>query len=272
MAAPRQPQRQTGTMITANSTLMESSSRTVVEQLLRDKPSFHLDGICQWNSLPETRAAIRDSVKPGDVTLETGVGASTVVFAACGAHHTAISPSAREHARVAEYCERIGVDTSRLTFIEGLSEDELPARLTRERTLDVAVIDGAHSFPFPEVDWFYVTRALKIGGKLLMDDIPIPAVTPLFHHMQLEDNWRLDGIFDDRAVAFTLVAPPAPEDWPNQRFNGAYPDYSFAGLPKRLRLTAKFQLARARSRAARRYPALKRVYRQAASRRSGLTP
>ena len=245
---------------------MTNNSTMIVERLLADRPSFHLGGACQWNSLPETLAAISQSVEPGDATLETGVGASTVVFAARGAHHTAISPDPGEHARVTEYCQQIGVDTSRLTFVEGLSDDVLPSLLTRERTLDAAFIDGAHSFPYPEIDWYYITRALKIGGKLLMDDISIPAVMPLFHHMRLEDNWRLDRILDDRAVAFTLLAAPQPEDWPSQRFNDGYPDFSFASFPRRLSLAANFRLAQARARAAQRYPSLRKLYRESLGR------
>lgn len=235
----------------------------VVQRLLTDRPSFHLGGMAHWYSLPQTLAAIRASVKPGDVTLETGVGASTVVFAAGGASHTSISPDAGEHERVREYCRQIGVDTSGLTFIEGFSDEILPSLLGRDRSLDVAFIDGAHSFPFPEVDWHYVTRALKIRGKLLMDDIPIPAVAPLYRHMALEPNWRVDAVLDDRAAAFTLLAAPEPEDWPGQPFNRGYPDYRFIEGPTRLRLQGRYRLGKLRNSAARRYPTLRRVYRRA---------
>jgi hypothetical protein len=192
-----------------------------------------------------------------------------VVFAASGAHHTAISPDGREHERVLGYCRDNGIDASRVTFIEGLSDDVLPALLSRERTLDVAFIDGAHGFPFPEVDWFYVTRALKVGGKLVMDDISIPAVTPLFHHMRLEDHWRVDEILDDRAGAFTLLAEPPPEDWRGQRFNAHSPDLSFVGLSKRLPLATRFRLAKIRAGAAERYPSLRRAYRGSVGRLAG---
>jgi hypothetical protein len=239
---------------------MTADNLPIVDRLLRDRPAFHLGGERNWNSLPQTLEAICNAVRRDHVTLETGVGASTVIFAASGAYHTAISPAGEEHRRVIDYCHQVGVDTSRLTVVEGLSDDELPKRLTRERTLDVAFIDGAHSFPFPEVDWFYVTRAMKVGGRLLMDDIPIPAVVPLFRHMELEDNWRLEGILDNRAAAFTLLAVPEPEDWPRQRFNDGYPDYSFAGLKTRLGLTARFRLARTRAALAQRYPAVREAY------------
>jgi predicted O-methyltransferase YrrM len=241
--------------------LMTVDNVSIVDQLLRDRPAFHRGGERNWNSLPQTLEAIRNAVECNHVTLETGVGASTVIFATCGAYHTAISPDGEEHRRVLEYCSQIDVDTSRLTFVEGLSDDELPRRLTRERTLDVAFIDGAHSFPFPEVDWFYVTRSLKVGGCLVMDDIPIPAVMPLFRHMQFEHNWELEGVLDNRAAAFRLLAVPEPEDWPAQRFNDSYPDYSFADLHTRFGLEVRHRVARARAGMADRYPTLRKAYR-----------
>jgi hypothetical protein len=236
----------------------------IVERLLTDRPSFHMGGSARWASLPETLEAIRDGVQPGHVTLETGVGASSVVFAAGGARHTAISPDGSEHGLVRRYCREIGVDDGRLTFIAECSEDVLPTLLSRKRTLDVAFIDGAHSFPFAEVDWCYITRALKTGGKLILDDINIPSVEPVFRHMSLEPNWRLDGVLDNRGAAFTLLAPPRPDDfWPAQRMNSSYPDFSFAPAHRRLQLVASHRASEFRGAVSRRNPTLARTYKRA---------
>jgi Methyltransferase domain len=243
-------------------TVRSTDGLNAVQRLLTDQPSFHMSGEAHWDCTPGTLEGILGSVKADDSTIETGAGASTVVFAAAGTNHTAISPMADEHQRIRDYCQRIGVDHSRINFVVGLSDDVLPSMLGRDRTLDAAFIDGAHSFPFPEVDWYYITRALKIGGKLLLDDIPIPAVAPVFRHMALEPNWCLDGIFDDRAAAFTLLAPPQPEDWTNQPFNKGYPDLSFADLPTRLRLATAYRVKQIRRGTAQRYPALRRVYKR----------
>jgi predicted O-methyltransferase YrrM len=234
----------------------------VVQRLLTDRPSFHLGGEARWDALPQTLEMIRRSARHGDSTIEVGAGASTVVFAASGACHTAISPNPAEHQRVRDYCRRIGVDESRISFVTGLSEDVLPSLLGRDRTLEVAFIDGAHSFPFPMIDWYYISRSLKVGGRLLLDDIPIPAVAQIFRHMRLEHNWRLDGVFDDRAAAFTLLAPPGPEVWAQQAFNSGYPDFSFAGLPKGPILETAYRVRQLRGRAGRRYPWLRRIYRR----------
>jgi hypothetical protein len=222
----------------------------VVAKLQADQPRFHVGGTVRWDSLPETLRLIDRTVRDGDTTLETGCGASTVVFLAGGAHHTVISPNKDEHDRVRDYCRKIGLNDSRLTSIAGSSDEVLP-ELCRDRVFDVAFIDGAHSFPYPEVDWHYVTRALKVGATLVIDDVPIPAVIPLFKHMSVEPNWRLEAILDDRAAAFSLLAPPAPEDWSVQPFNRHYPDCSFAPLPLRARLLGEHWMKLARRQAAR---------------------
>jgi hypothetical protein len=232
----------------------------VVAQLLKDRPVFHLGGTARWDVLPGTLSAIQERVRDGDRTLETGCGASTVVFAAQGAHHTSISPDPSEHENVRAYCEQIGVDPSRLDFIAVSSDSVLP-ELCTDRVLDAAFIDGAHTFPYPAVDWHYVARALKIGGWLLLDDIPIPAVSFVFKYMQSDPSWRLEEILDERTAAFTLISEPTLEDWTVQPFNRR-PDYSFASLPDRARLSAASEVARLRTGLARRYPRLRTASRR----------
>jgi hypothetical protein len=232
--------------------VVEQKSVDVVTRILEDRPIFHEGGKTRWDSLPGTLRAIKEFVRPGDRTLETGVGASTVVFASGGAVHTAISPSADEHERVSAYCRSIGVDDSNVTFVVGCSDDVLPT-YPAERVLDAAFIDGAHSFPYPAIDWYYVFRSLKIGGRLLLDDIPVPAVASVFHFMQSEPNWRLDSIHDQRTALFTLVSEAAPEDWTLQPFNRRL-DFAFAPFPDRVRLHTAEYVRELRQYLSRRHP------------------
>jgi predicted O-methyltransferase YrrM len=231
----------------------------VVVRLLADRPTFHFNGATRRGALPGALAFLAASVRDGDVTLEVGAGMSTVVFAAAGARHTAISPDPDEHRLIREYCDRAGIDHSRVRFIEGRSEDVLPAVFGQDRTLDLAFIDGAHSYPAPVTDWFYVTRSLKAGATLVMDCIYVPAVGQMFRHMQLEPNWRLDEILDDRTAAFTMLAPPSQrDDWKRQPFNRAYPDFSFADPRRRLLLRARWRARHLHSALSRRLALLSR--------------
>jgi precorrin-6B methylase 2 len=208
-----------------------------VQQLLAERPKFHMSGEAWWDATPGTLTAIQRIVKPGDVTFEIGAGTSTVVFVGAGAWHTAVSADPAEHELIRQYCKKIGLDDARLKFIAGRSDDVVPTRFSPERALDVAFVEGSRSFPLPVIDWHYVARALKIDGKILLDDIRIPAVARIFRHMRLEPAWRLDGIFDHRISEFTLLSEPplaGTLDCREQPFNIDYPDYNFEHIPTRI--------------------------------------
>jgi SAM-dependent methyltransferase len=214
----------------------------VLKRIGTDAPAMHGDGQLRWDVSPGTLQFLADSVRVGDRTLEVGCGVSTVVFASCGAQHTAMSPAPDEFANTVAYCAQLGVDTEGLDYREGLSHDILPE--FRDE-LDVALIDGAHSFPYPIVDFHYVSRLLRPGGLLVLDDVPIPAVGILYHFLISEPAWRRVAVLDDRAAAFRLLRPlDAGDPWGSQRINEAYPDYSFLGPGRQVQVRAVETLAR----------------------------
>ena len=113
----------------------------LTDRLRSRPPELHGAGE-YWGLAWSALEWIEENVRPGMATLETGAGASTIVFAACGADHDAVTPDPVEEARVRDMCERLGVDSSGVTFHIGLSEDVLPRWEPRE--LDLVLIDGAH--------------------------------------------------------------------------------------------------------------------------------
>jgi predicted O-methyltransferase YrrM len=232
---------------------------SVVERIARDLPAMHKDGQARWDVSPATLAFLAATVREADRTLEVGCGVSTVVFAATGARHLAISPAPDEMSRIREYCARIGVDSRCVDYREGLSHEVLPT-LTGE--YDVVLVDGAHAFPFPVVDFHYVSRLLRPGGVLVLDDVPIPSVATVYRFLMSEPAWVRLAVLDDRAAAFRLVRPvDAGDPWGSQAMNAGYPDFSF--LPPARRTLVSVVERGARSRAARRvrgrFPALDRV-------------
>lgn len=219
----------------------------VVERLIREQPSFHaVEGERRvWNAGPETLRMITGHVGPGHATAETGSGASTVVFAACGARHVAVSPHAAEHERVRAWCCEAGVSDEELRFVAGYAEDVLPGLGLRD--LDAAFVDGKHSFPHPVIDWHYLSRALRVGGVLMLDDLPVPAVAVVARAMLDAAEWELLALADDRAAAFRKLAqPPGGDAWQEQPFNRGFPDYSFARRRRRAVLAARHSFRRLR--------------------------
>ena len=167
-------------------------------------------------------------------TLETGAGASTVVFAAKGASHTAISPVPDEHANIARYCEDRGIPTDSLRFIAESSHTALIDTWQPE-PLDLVLIDGAHSFPFPVLDWFFTASHLKVGGRVLVDDAYQPAVNVLVRYLRSHAAWELEAVLGHRTPCFRKVREDVVSfDWDDRALGRARFDY----LPPARRLTA----------------------------------
>jgi hypothetical protein len=134
-------------------------------------------------------------------TLETGAGASTVVFAASGAAHVAISPDPEEHARISRYCEEEGIALDRVRFIAESSHTAL-VETWQPEPLDVVLIDGAHSFPFPILDWINTASHLRVGGRVLVDDANQPTANLLSRFLRKSPSWELETVLGHRTPCF----------------------------------------------------------------------
>lgn len=198
-------------------------AQRIVDELITSAPAFHREGDEPqvWNARAQTLAYIAGAVRSGDRTAETGVGASTVAFVAAGAVHTAISPVVDEHDAVRGYCVDRGLSIDRLELIEGYSEAILPT-FYPQHGLDVAFIDGKHSFPHPIVDWHYLATIVRLDGLVVLDDLAAPAVEMICRAVLSDPCWSLDAALDGQAVAFRKLAhPPAGDPWRDQHVASA---------------------------------------------------
>jgi hypothetical protein len=121
---------------------------------------------------PKLVPHLRDAVEPGARSMETGSGISTIVLLVLGAQHTSISPDGGEAERIRAYCEENDIPVDGFTPMVSKSEDVLP-NLELDAELDLIIVDGNHAFPAPMVDWFYMTRHLRTGGMLVVDDVEL---------------------------------------------------------------------------------------------------
>jgi hypothetical protein len=173
-------------------------------------------------------------------TLETGSGASTIVFAARGASHTAISPVPDEHARIADWCATHGIACDGVRFIAASSHTALLNDWTPE-PLDVVLVDGAHSFPFPVLDWMYTAEHLRVGGRMLIDDAYQPAVNVLARYLRANPSWELEVVPGHRTPVFRKVAQAALSfDWDDRALGRARFDYLPPG--RRVAAAARYRL------------------------------
>jgi predicted O-methyltransferase YrrM len=225
----------------------------LVDRIAAERPDLHPgDRHGDWAMDPSALRMLARHVKPGQRTLEVGSGASTVIFAAAGATHLAISRDAGEHARIREYCQALGIDHERVTMLAGSSDRLLPT-LPEEPPYDLALIDGAHSFPHPVVDFHHASGRLRAGGILMLDDVPIPSVGAVARHLRADRHWRLLEVAGGQAAAFLkLGGEEDGDDWWHQPFNRRYPDFCLSSRPEALARRVRFLGHRLRRRLGRR--------------------
>jgi hypothetical protein len=195
-------------------------ARHLLDALLADPPVVHTMGrpdlLGVWATDRDCYEMIISSVRPGDLTLETGAGLSTLLFAAAGAAHTVVTPIDAERDRLVEAAARLGVDLGNVRFILAPSDDALPT--LDPGPLSLVLIDGAHGFPAPILDWYYAGRHLRAGGLLIVDDIPLPAPATLLAFLESDPAWlRVKGT--DKWAAFrrqgdgTLLVEHHQQPW-----------------------------------------------------------
>jgi hypothetical protein len=209
---------------------------TTLQTLLADRPAIHGEvgaDLETFGLLEEGLQFLEQTVQPGWRTLETGSGYSTIVFAQRGAEHTCVVPNQPEVDRILAYCASRGIATDTLDFRVQPSERVLPTLDTGP--LDLILIDGSHSFPQVFIDWFYTAQALKIGGRLMLDDVHVWTGRILRDFLAAEPAWRIDDELGGRTTLLTKVGEVDPDQlWVDQRYVFSK---SHLGLPSMARMS-----------------------------------
>lgn len=162
----------------------------------------------------------------GDIrrTVETGSGKTTVLFSHLSPHHTVF---ALDHARSVS-CVR----ESPLCRMEAVHVVDGPTQLTLPRyefaePLQVALIDGPHGYPFPDLEYYYLYPQIAPGGLLLIDDTNIPSIGRMRDIIAADEMFEQIDVVADTAFLRRTTAPlfdPLGDGWWLQAFNKSYYD------------------------------------------------
>ena len=184
-------------------------SASLTGRLRAQPPLLHGAGDAYFGLSWDALHWLEESVDSSMATLETGTGSSTIVFAASGSRHVAISPASEEHDRIQTYCREHSISTDNVDFIADASHRALDGQWASHE-LDVALLDGAHGFPYPVLDWVLVAPHLKIGGHVLVDDAHLEPVTPLVRYLNASSSWHLEAVLGVRTPCFRKLDDREP--------------------------------------------------------------
>jgi predicted O-methyltransferase YrrM len=139
-------------------------------------------------------------------TLETGVAFGLSTLAICEAltalgtvpvrgqspcHHYGVDPeqhSVHGGAALASL-KRAGLD-SVFELLEGPSHLMLPKLLEKGVVLDLAFIDGWHTFDYTLLDFFYLDKMLRPGGVMLLHDRSWPSKQKVMRFMMTHRRYK----------------------------------------------------------------------------------
>jgi hypothetical protein len=190
-----------------------------VEQLPHD---WHICGSMSRECL---RAIVRIAgSRMIDHSVETGSGKTTLLFSHMSRDHKVfsidnISGFANNSISVVKDSELF--NARNVEWIEGPSQRTLP-KYDFKHKLQLALIDGPHGYPFPDLEYYYLYPHLDEGALLIVDDIHIPTIGHMFDFLKEEDMFRLVEVVDKTAFFERTTAPmfdPYTDGWYEQKYN-----------------------------------------------------
>lgn len=236
--------------------MTENSLQDIAAKIADLPPDWHQAGSMTPRVL-EAMAALMAGMPPIQSSVETGSGKTTLLFSHASSQHLTFAldcgNGSIERVKESDLFRRGNVE-----FIEGSSQKTLPQRKF-DREIDIALIDGPHGYPFPELEYFHLYPHIRKGGYLLLDDIQIPTITSMFRILSADKMWDLKEVVDDLAIFQRTDhkgVDPYEDGWWKQGFNESHYNRSNGGdgrpglgrkarnavarvLPKRVKLAAK---------------------------------
>ncbi|MBL8232126.1 MAG: class I SAM-dependent methyltransferase [Bryobacterales bacterium] len=152
-------------------------------------------------------------------SVETGCGATTLLLSHLSENHTVFAVDYAGSIRNVRQSSLLRKDVVR--FVEGPSQLHLP-RHAFEQKVQLALIDGPHAYPFPDLEYYYLYPHLDTGAILILDDIHIPTIHNLFRFLRSDDMFQLDEVISSTAFFTRTSSPvfdPAGDNWCSQKHN-----------------------------------------------------
>lgn len=152
-------------------------------------------------------------------SIETGVGRTTLLLSHISARHTVFAVEGGGSLSKVRASPLLRAEV--VTFVERPTQVALPQHHF-DAPLDLALLDGPHAYPFPEVEYWSVYPHLRTGALLIVDDIHIPTVNHLFRFIREDEMFSLLDVAGRTAIFERTDRPtfnPLGDGWDRQRFN-----------------------------------------------------
>lgn len=153
-------------------------------------------------------------------SVETGCGKSTLLFSHLSSKHLVFTKGSGDDT-LAKVLASPLLNRDSVKFLEGPTQRTLAAH-TIDGPVQVALLDGPHGYPFPDLEYYHIYPGLERGALLMIDDINIPTVNHLFRFVASDEMFSLLAVVGKTAFFQRSDAPtfdPLGDGWWLQNVN-----------------------------------------------------
>jgi Methyltransferase domain len=159
-------------------------------------------------------------------SVETGTGKSSILFSHISDVHTIFAiddpEGALNNVRTSPLLREASVE-----IIVGPTQRTLPG-YAFSAPLQLALIDGPHGYPYPEMEYARIYPHLDVDALLIVDDIHIPSISNLFRFLREDAMFELIDVVETTAFfrrTATATFDPEGDGWWLQNYNvNRYPE------------------------------------------------
>jgi hypothetical protein len=201
---------------------MDTAIAELIDDIAALPAAWHGAGSVDVDALRAiaTRAA---AIGPIRHSVETGSGKTTLLFSHLSADHRAFALDSGDS--ISQVRRSPLFRSSSVTYVEGPTQVTLPAYRFAE-PVQIAMIDGPHAYPFPDLEYYYLYPAIQTGGLLIVDDLLIPSIARMFEIIKADAMFELVEIVSSNMAIFRRTAAPLldphGDGWWLQGYNRAY--------------------------------------------------
>lgn len=201
--------------------------RELLKEIKVMPPDWHGAGTMS-NVVLDAIARHADLVGEINHSAETGSGKTTLLFSHLSKNHTTFAINDGDS--IARVQSSPLFESRNVTYVLGPSQLTLPRHVFNAK-LQIALIDGPHGYPFPDLEYYYFYPQISTGGLLLIDDINIPSIKSMFEIVKADEMFELLEVVEYTAFFRRTNAPlvdPLGDCWTLQGFNREHYEYAMA--------------------------------------------
>lgn len=201
---------------------MKQTISEVIERIAELPADWHGAGSVDVDVL-HSIARHAETIGPIRHSVETGSGKTTLLFSHLSADHRVFAAEGGNSITRVRESPLFRADA--VTYVEGPTQRTLPTyQFTNQ--VQIALIDGPHGYPFPDLEYYYFYPIIEAGGLLLVDDIPIPTIARMFDIIKSDDMFELLEVVSGNMAVFRRTSNPLidpyGDDWWLQGYNRSH--------------------------------------------------